>query len=91
MGYIQNLQKYIIKIEKTIEEADWTFNRNTDVDTQQFHFGVSFQFVSHDEMNVTKHSFVADLLYPVFGSKSGAVSAMTSTATLGLAAMIIAY
>ena len=30
MGYNENLQKYIVSIEKSASKLDWTFNRKTD-------------------------------------------------------------
>ena len=48
MGFTQNLQKYIVKMEKSAEKTKWTFNRSQETDKQSFHVGVSFQFVSLD-------------------------------------------
>ena len=42
MGFTDNLQKYIVKVEKGSSENLWTHNRKLRTDKQRFEIGVSF-------------------------------------------------
>ena len=45
MGYTANPQKYIIKIEKQVEQIVWIYNKKNTSQPQTFPVEVSFQFV----------------------------------------------
>ena len=87
MGYNENLQKYIVSIEKSASKVDWTFNRKTDTSdsgTQSFEVGVSFQFVKLEKSDLEGDTNVKqtawwhideDLFY-AFATKSGAIDSL---------------
>jgi hypothetical protein len=54
MGYSANPQKYIIKIEKQVQEIVWTPNKRKD--SQTFPVEVSFQFVKVSQQEVRDKS-----------------------------------
>ena len=83
MGISENLQKYIIAIEKNSEPIEWAYNRKTisQDEPQTFEAVVSFQFIKVVESDITGDSnsqetswwrFDNDLFYAFDSSKSGA-------------------
>ena len=57
MGFNENLQKYVVSVEKTAVPVAWHYNRRVDMfDTaeqkQKFEVGVSFQYVKLEESDV---------------------------------------
>ena len=83
MGFNENLQKYIVSIEKSASKLDWTFNRKTDTSdsgTQAFEVGVSFQFVKLEKSDLEGDTNVKETawwhidedLFYAFATKSGA-------------------
>ena len=87
MGFTQNLQKYIVEMEKTTAEETWTHNRADESEAQDFHIGVTFQFVPLGKENVKEVSMLAGMFYPFIGSSSGALQAiLTSSLAVSLAA-----
>lgn len=78
-------------MEKSVHPTKWTFNRNQPTNKQQFHVGVSFQFVSLDKSNGKKESPYVDMFYPFIGARSGAFSVLQSglALTLSLTALLL--
>jgi len=42
MGYTENPQKYIVKVEKSAHQTEWTYNRKDNQSPQLFDVNVSF-------------------------------------------------
>ena len=98
MGFSENFQKYIVEVQKSAHQVDWTFNRMTDdpTETQNFEVGVSFQFVKLEQSDLegdvaqTRESWydVTDDIFYVFSTKSAALQSLTAASTV-LAAVIV--
>lgn len=97
MGFSENLQKYIVAVEKYSTPIDWIFNRKTTIDSevQNFQVGVSFQYVKvvqadidgDTESSTTSWWSLDEDLFYAFGSKSGAT--LSHSVTLATAATLI--
>ena len=90
MGFNENMQKYVVQMEKHAQEIDWHYNRRTDVfdeatEKQKFEVAVSFQFVKLQESdvegdtNVDSTSFwnINDDIFYAFSTKSEALIPLT--------------
>ena len=91
MGFTQNLQKYIVEMEKTTEQEVWTHNRADETEAQDFHIGVSFQFVPIGKVNVKEVNMLADMFYPFIGGQSGAFHALSTVFAVSTAAAVLSF
>lgn len=82
MGFSENLQKYVVKIEKSSESQLWKFNRKLPDEKQRFPVFVSFQYVKLETTDIEGEgverksnwwNLHEDLFYP-FLTKSNAVT-----------------
>jgi len=99
MGFSENLQKYIVKIEKTSNEQLWKFNRKLPTQKQSFSAFVSFQFIKMEQSDldndhiVTQESWWSlneDLFY-AFASKSAATSLPAIATSLAASVLLINF
>ena len=101
-GFSENLQKYIVAIEKSSHELQWQFTRKTiSPDSpvkQNFEVPVSFQFVKLQESDLegsseartdSWYNFNGDLFY-AFSSKSGATASIVSSVTVLATLLLLA-
>lgn len=95
MGFSENLQKYIVKIEKSANMQLWKFNRKLETEKQSFPLYVSFQYVKLEQTDIAGEDMQSkqnwwnlheDLFYP-FSSKSSAVT--LQSIALSLSAIIV--
>lgn len=52
MGWSANPQKYIIKVEKSVQKTTWTYTRHRTNLKEAFPVEVSFQFVKIDQQEI---------------------------------------
>ena len=91
MGFTQNLQKYIVAMNKTTEQEVWTHNRADETEAQDFHVGVSFQFVPIGKVNVKEVNMLTDMFYPFIGGASGASQALSSIFAVSTAVAALSF
>jgi len=92
MGFTNNLQKYIVKIEKSSSESEWVHNRKLATDVQQFEVGVSFQFVKLSDAEAQQTTYLkaetieiaSDIFYP-FMSRSAAITSLNALSAVSAA------
>ena len=97
MGFSENLQKYIVKVEKSSEQQLWKFNRKLTEEKQRFPVFVSFQYIKLESADVEGEGIEGrvnwwnlheDLFYP-FLTKSRA-STLTAMASALAASVLLA-
>ena len=97
MGFSENLQRYIVKVEKSSRQQLWKFNRKLPTEKQRFPAYVSFQYVKLEQTDIDGEDMTAkrnwwdlheDLLYP-FSSKSSATTLQSMAAALATALVLL--
>ena len=93
-GFTENLQKYIVEVERSAHPINWRYNRKsaTGEEEQDFEVMVSFQFVKleEDDLNSSTASETSwwtldeDIFYP-FSTKSSAEEGLKMALTAAVA------
>ena len=100
MGFKQNLQKYIVRVERSAEPIIWKYNRKDPSELQNFEMAVTFQFVKLEVSDLQGDTTVVqtswwhisdDLFYPFSSKSSGTVLSALTGSVLALLSSVVLF
>lgn len=93
-GFKQKPQEYIVQIDESTVESEWTFNRKAANKKQKFDFGVSIQFTQLtsqeskvDDFSEMELPFSSDIFYPFLSKSAATASSVAMLIAVGVAAL----
>lgn len=94
-GFKQKPQEYIVQIDETSVESEWTYNRKQQNKKQKFDFGVSVQFTQLtieesqlEEFQQMELPISADIFYPFMAKSAATAVSLATLAAVGVVSLL---